>query len=292
MEQHVADPPLSDTETIRQALAELGGLQTFIGESKNQTKARATAALQQSIFWLRELVPLLSTEAQNEIENSAQEISFAAIQLQSAIQRATPGMRRWLKLDFPPAPKDKEEQGTARLLAELSALKQTCDIAIKRTTGSRKNRVMWFSATESRRLMLSLSTTLPTSSSDNSPYRRLTTLLYNAATGEQRNDLKTTCNEVLQHYNRAFKAELKTLKQRKIVLNLDRQMIERAKCITPEGQEVNHCVLMADRTYKALADKYGRAVRRLTGYTIGADPETQKQLERAPPFFQVFGSKR
>lgn len=150
------------------------------GYSKNERLGH----IHEMIKLLNEVVPqFYAREAVRRTRNDAKAIRAAVVQLERQIKNASPEMRLRLK---PP------------LLASLQPLRTECDAAIKAAPPTDK--VKEWCARTALHLIVKFSDRAP-ASSEISPYRKITGLLYQAITGEADRDFKRACDNLLRLIN-------------------------------------------------------------------------------------------
>ncbi len=114
------------------------------------------------------------------------------------LERQFKNAPRELKLDFPIDDLHPDSH-PARLFAELSHVRERCEAIVADTlTAGLKDQVKGRCAQSALHLIRTFSTQRPTCGSDGSTFPRITALLYEAVTGEERaSGFRAVCNDML-----------------------------------------------------------------------------------------------
>jgi hypothetical protein len=152
-------------------------------------------AVSEQVRFLQDVFPsFYSREAIKKTRADAKLLCADIKRIEGRIARASPELRMRLKLVMPPHQSETVSH-IHPLLRELAIARQECSAAIEHATA--KDRYKEWCARIAWHLVRRFSEREP-GSSDNSPFRKITGLLYQVATGEADRDLKRACDNMLR----------------------------------------------------------------------------------------------
>jgi hypothetical protein len=179
-------------------------IDTIVDELRPWTEANSAETVRDAVTErldvLGDVVPNhFSREAIRRTRQGARALRDAIRQLEESLARAPPELRMRLKLE--PAPGWQHP-----LLQELHRARNGCESAVDAAPSTDK--VKEWCARVAFQLILKFSETKPTGT-DESPFRVIAALVYEAITGEPDRDLKRACDNHLREIRNALAAHAK-----------------------------------------------------------------------------------
>jgi hypothetical protein len=168
----------------------VGAIANELRPWKQTERGAVDDAVREQIGLLQDVSPrFFDRNAVRKMRDDARSIIKTITKLEQQIKGAAPELRLRLKLDVPEMP----EIGLALLFEELGYLRKECKNAIQAAPA--KDQIKDWCALTAWSLVWTLSDSEPTST-DNSPFRVIAGLLYQAITGKPDKDLRRACDTV------------------------------------------------------------------------------------------------